>query len=420
MSKEQEKSGLSMGGFSRRSFLRTAGVVSAAAVAAPFSPISAGSAMAKSVLGIGQPFRVGLLIPRGNWTTESMLNGISLHLKQIGSTIGGSPVELVVEQIKGGGSLQAKLVELVEQQKVNVVIGAMSMRIAQLVRKYIDERNVTFIEMNAGEVITAHEKTSPNYFRSTLNLWQAHAAMGSWAANTLGKKATVMTSFNNSGYDFHTAFKLGFELEGGHVTSTRITGAPTTSDHAMSVLPEVEKSGSDVLYASYSDTASYGFVQAYQSSGSATPVVGTDFREGTRGIRSGLQMDGSRYAGSWSRSLDTELNREFLAAYRDFVGKEADEYAVLGNDTIRMVLAAAAKGGNLNDALLAVGLNGPRDEMRFDPATRTLGTPVYVFESIGGVEHATELEYAASTRAGEQMKASDTNTGGWITSYLAG
>ena len=376
--------------------------------------------MAKSVLGIGQPIRVGILIPRGNWTTESMLNGISLHLKQINNTIGGSPVQLIVEEIKGGGSLQTKLAKLVEQDKVDVVIGAISTRIAQMIRKYVDDRNVTFIEMNAGEVITAHSKMSPNYFRSTLNLWQAHAAMGSWAANTLGKKATVMTSFNNSGYDFHTAFELGFKLEGGEVEGIRVTGAPTTSDHALSVLSAEANSNSDVVYASYSDSASYGFVQAYQSSGSKTPVVGTDFREGTRGIQNGLKLEGSRYAGSWSPNLDTQANREFLAAYREFTGKDADEYSVLGNDTIRMVLAAAARGGDLNSALLAVGLNGPRDEMRFDPTTRTLGTPVYVFEAVGGTERATELEYAASTRATEHATSGRIDTGGWITSYLAG
>ncbi|MEO6938683.1 MAG: ABC transporter substrate-binding protein [Candidatus Kapaibacterium sp.] len=408
-------------GFSRRGFLQTIGLASGAAVVAPFTGVSIGSAVAKSVFG-GAPIKVGVIMQRGSWTTESALSGMLLHLKEINNTVGGRPVQLIVEEIgKGTGSLAAKTAKLVEKDNVDVVIANVNSRAAQSVREYVDTHKVAFVEMNAGEVITAHSAVSPTYFRSTLNLWQAHAAMGTWAANTIGKKASILTSFANSGFDFHPAFQLGFEAAGGTIVSHRVTGSPTGADHPMLAISDLPKNQADVLYASYSDQSAYGFVQAFKSSGLDTPVLGTNFHEGLHGASSNAaQLSGSRYAGSWSVNMKNAENASFVKSYEKFAGKSADEFAVLGNDTLRMVLAAAQRNTNIAEGLLEVGLTGPRGEMRFDKTSHSLLTQVFLIEDNASGAKITELEYAASTRATAAASTVSGLKSGWLNSYLAG
>lgn len=398
-------------GISRRSFLRAFGVLSGAAVAAPVAPGTVGSAVARNVFGYGGPIKIGLIVQRGTATTDSVLSGIGLHLHELQNTAGGSKIELIVEDLTGTGSLLKKTQKLVEKDKVDLVIAHANSRAAVAVHDYVDANSVIFIEMNAGEVMPNQASLPSTYFRSTLNLWQAHAAMGAWAANTIGKSAAVLSSFSNSGFDFHTAFAMGFEANGGTVMSRIVTGTPTGTEHPISALSAARELQPAVIYASYSGEVAEVFAQAYHSSGVTAPLLGT--------IGS---LEGAQHASSWAPSIASNENESFTKAYHSFTGKQPDAFAVLGYDTIRFALEGArtgAQGTALAVALSNARFTGPRGECSCDTASRSVMTPLYLSGSSNGASaNLTQLAATHSDIALARVNA-DGQRGGWLNNFLA-
>jgi ABC-type branched-subunit amino acid transport system substrate-binding protein len=380
-------------------------MLSGAAAVAPVAPGTVGSAVARSVFGFGGPIKIGIIVPRGTSSTDSLLSGIGLHLHEINNAIGGSKIELIVEDSTGTSSLLKKTQKLVEKDKVDLVIAHANSRAATIVHDYVAEHSVVFIEMNAGEVMPRNEAVPSTYFRSTLNLWQAQAAMGAWAANTIGKTAAIQTSFSNSGFDFHSAFAFGFEANGGTIVSRIVTGSPADAEHPISALSAAKKLQPAVIYASYSGQVSEVFAQAYRSSGITAPVLGTI----------GASED-SHLASSWVPTIASKENESFIEAYTSFNGKQPDAFAVLGYDTIRFALEGArsgAHGSSLASALLGTRMTSPRGECSCDSMTHSLTTPLYLSGpsaeviSLGG-QHSD----LAMANAGEQR-------GGWLNNFIA-
>ncbi|HET6511540.1 MAG TPA: ABC transporter substrate-binding protein [Candidatus Kapabacteria bacterium] len=413
MNNPKEKRGLS-----RRTFLRAFGLLSGAAVA-PLGLGNVSSASAMNALGLGKTrgvLKVGLIVKRGSWTTDSMLSGIGLYMQEIGNQCGGRQVQLIVEDMGGTGSLLRQTKKLVEQDNVDVVIAHANTRAAASVYEYVAERSVVFVEMNAGEAMPSNLASPKTYFRSTLNLWQANAALGGWAANVLGKRAAIQTSFSNSGFDFHSAFEAGFVQGGGEIVSRVVTGAPTSNDHPMSVLSDVNRLNPSVVFASYSDQAAIAYQHAFQSSGITAPLLGTDFALGLNGAKGGA--DDVTHASSWSPKLSNAENQAFTASYRSYAGKEADAYAVLGYDTARFVLGAADRSGRLGSlaqAMLDTTFNGPRGVCTCDKASRTLSSPLYLCSPDTEV---VSLDPALGEAAYASLDPNDLR-GGWLNAYLA-
>jgi len=223
----------------------------------------------------------------------------------------------------------------------------------------------------------------------------------------------VMSSFTNSGFDFQNAFQYGFAEAGGTVKSMRVTGAPALSDHPALAISEAAKEQASFVYASYSDAQAIGFAQAFSSAGMSMPVIGTNFAQGTREESfDTIAITGARYAGSWSKKIAYAENQKFIKNYEVFSGKSANEYAVLGYDTLGLVMLAA-RSSSIASGLRSAAIAGPRGEMRFDPKSQTLGTEIFLFDAVGNVQ--TNLDYAASMSAASHA---DELRSGWLNSYL--
>lgn len=405
-------------GFNRRSFLRTLGILSGAVVA-PFGFGAVNSASAMNALGLSSKtngvLKVGLIVKRGSWTTDSMLSGMGLYLQEIGNQCGGRQVQLIVADMTGTSSLLKQTKKLVEKDNVDVVIAHANTRAAASVHEYVAEHSVVFVEMSAGEAMPNQAALPETYFRSSLNLWQANASMGAWAANTLGKSAAIQTSFSHSGFDFHSAFEAGFVQSGGEVVSRVVTGAPSSNDHPMSVLSEVDRLKPSVVFASYSDQAAMVYQNAFETSGVTAPLLGTDFSLGRESVPNGTSS--VTYASSWSPKLSNDENKAFTAAYQSFAGKQADMFAVLGYDTAKFVLNAAAQAGrrgSLSDALLTTSFAGPRGLCACDKSSHTLASPLYLCNPEADV---VQLETIFSEATFASLAPAELR-GGWLNAYL--
>jgi branched-chain amino acid transport system substrate-binding protein len=399
-------------GVNRRSFLRTLGLASGVAAISPLAPGAVTTAVAKNVFG-GKKLKVGLILPRRSNITESIRAGMGVLLEEYGRT--GS-IDLAIEESTSPSSVLALTRKLVERDKVDVVIAHVSSRAARSVYDYVAESSIPFIEMNAGESIPDNSVTPRTYFRSTLGLWQAHAAMGSWAASTLGNTAAIHTSFRNSGFDFHLAFGLGFESKGGSIVKRIITGAPTLPDHPMTALAETAALNPAVVFASYGGNDAAVYSDAIRRSKMASALLATDPSDSGASHNGARTVDGGRYATTWSASLSHPENSAFILAYEKASGQKANEYAVLGYDTLRYVAEARRLSGSFEQALGRVSFIGPRGAMCVDPDARALVSPYYLRTAGGDIIELT----AEGVDDALAMLDNTTLRGGWSNCYLAG
>ena len=314
-----------------------------------------------------------------------------LSFDQFKDQIGGRRVELVKEQIGFGRTLAIrKARELIERDKVDVVVGVVNSEVAADLRPIFEESRRVLIVTNVGANVVREADRSSHVFYNSLNYWQANRATGQWAADNLGRRAFVASSLYDSGYDSVYAFRTGFESAGGEVVDTYTTHVPPDSGDPAPLIAAIKKAKPDVVFGCYCGEPAITFVRAYSKSGLAKriPLVGSGFMVDDDILPAmGRAAQGIRTAFPWASSLQTPENEAFGVAYLESTGRPADSFAVLGYDTGRLIIEAlnAVRGDEgqsqvLIDALERTAFDSPRGPLVMDRSTHNAGTPLYLRE----------------------------------------
>lgn len=284
---------------------------------------------------------------------------------------------------------------------------------------------------DVGANIPRSGQRSPYIFANSLGYWQASYAFGSWAAQGLGRRALIVSSFYDSGYDTLYGFRLGFERAGGQIVDTLLSHHPTSpSDHLTELMAQIAAAQPDLVYAISSGPDADLFLRAYADAGLSgrIPLAGTSFTlpEHASGV-SGLPA--IPMALPWSAQLEHPENRAFTTAYAAATGRQADALALLGYDTAQLLDAIVAKAGDPHDlaamqqALEATAVRSPRGVVTFDPQTRSLLGPLYLGaarQQGGSVRHNTyEILPAVPTNDPQIAAWRASLPSGWTNAYLS-
>ncbi len=409
--------------FSRRNFIRAIGLASGAAVAAPMMPGTVGKAVANTILGTGTPVKIGVILDRMNPRAAEFMKGLQLYTKQLSERRGGHPIEIIAEETGAAGlHSQMQIAEkLIFVDTVSFVFVTGNARSIGPLEDLFNRSCVPLIEISAGEVIPVRIKPSPYVFRSTLNLWQSHTAMGHWAATNIGKRAVVSCSLFNAGYDIHRGFITGFQEAGGEIAKIFVTGGPN-GEHPFAIMEPIKALEPDLIYGSYSGHDGLIFAQAYRSSGIGKPLLGTNLYTANSQISPRGKGEALYYATPWSPSLAHSENTRFTIAYRAFTGSEPDGFALLGYDSARIALSAAEEvNGNCRtpaflEAMCRTQYSGPRGEVRVDAETNTVVSPIYMASTEDG-QALTELPHREASHALMYHQNATGITSGWTNPY---
>jgi branched-chain amino acid transport system substrate-binding protein len=408
--------------FSRRNFIRAIGLASGAVAAAPMMPNSVGKAVARTILGIGSPMKIGVILDRMNPRAADFMKGLQLYTKQLSERRGGHQVEIIAEETGHGLHSQMQIAEkLIAVDEVSFVFVTGNPRSMAPLEDLFNRSRVPLIEISAGEVIPKRTKPSPYVFRSTLNLWQAHTAMGYWAATNVGKRAAVTCSLFNAGFDMHRGFIAGFEEAGGEIVKIFVTGG-SNGQHPFGIMEPIKALDADLVYGSYSGYDALVFAQAYNSSGVGKPLFGTNLYMANPQKTSLGNGEAMYYTTPWSASLTNQENASFGAAYHAFCGSDPNAFATLGYDSARIALTAAEQvNGNCRtpafiQAMHRTQVNGLRGEIRMDAETNTVLSPFYMVSSQS--DHAIkELSAREASHALMYHQNATALTSGWTNRY---
>jgi branched-chain amino acid transport system substrate-binding protein len=276
--------------------------------------------MAAAMAALAQePLRLGFLTVRTGPLAAGgaqMEQGIQLFLKERNNMIAGRKVELTIADT-GGNPAQAKTrtQELVERNKVHVIIGPLATFEALAIDDYIKQAQVPLITpTSAAQKDLAQQKLNDYVVHAMGTAAQPMHVLGEYAAKNLGIKrlATIADDFTY-GHEGTSGFQSAFEANGGKVVQKLWPplNVPEYSAYVSQIKPDVNG-----VYAGFAGINGLRFLKQYAEFGyKKIPVFGnpTCVDEGV--LRNMGDEALGVYSASWySAALDTPENKRFVDA----------------------------------------------------------------------------------------------------------
>jgi branched-chain amino acid transport system substrate-binding protein len=358
--------------FSRRKFMAA---TAAGAAAATFKfPMPA--------VAQGAPFKLGLLTVKTGPLAQGgiqMEQGVLTWLKEHNNTMAGRKVEFFSADTGGKpAGTKTKAQELIERDKVDVIVGPLAAFELLAISDYIREHKTPTLSLAGADDLTQRQP-NPYFLRPSATSSQAMQPMGHYAAKEMGLKKAITIDFDFAfGYEQEGGFQAAFEADGGCVLN-KLWAPLGTPDHTPYL---AQMTGCDVICQGFAGSGPLAFMKQYANYGLKYPVVTGE----TGGDDALLHAFGDEAVGMMSccpytLDLQTDGNQRFVKAIMKDFNVVPGFYAAglyVNCDVVEAGLKGA--GGTTDDkekfmaALKAVKLkDSPRGPISFDHLGNVVG-----------------------------------------------
>jgi branched-chain amino acid transport system substrate-binding protein len=357
----------------RRTFL-AAGAAGAATAGFGFAPAIAQAA----------PFKIGLLTVKTGPLAQGgiqMEQGVNLFLKDRNNMIAGRRVELIVGDTGGNpAGTKTKAQELIERDKVNVIIGPLAAFELLAITDYVRESATPLISMAAAEDVT-QRRANPFLIRTSASSAQCCHVLGDYAANDLKyKRAATIAEDTAFGYEQMAGFLRVFEADGGKVVK-KLWPPLVTPDYTPYI---AQIANVDCVVSGFAGSNPVKFMRAYADLGlkGKIPMLAGWTAIDDALLRSlGDEALGVISAHWYSADFDSPANKRFVAAMQKDYGVLPGGYSAGLYIAGQCIEAAMEKlGGKADDrkalaeALHQVSLaDTPRGPVSFDHYGNVIG-----------------------------------------------
>src|SRR5262249_48067005 len=171
----------------------------------------------------GEPLRIGFLtVCTGPLAAggKQMEDGINLFLKERNNTLSGRKVEIIFADTAGQpAQARTKAQELVERDKVHILVGPLATFEALAIDSYVLDAKVPLLPpMSAAQNDLAQPKKSHYVTHTYATAAQAMYPLGDYAATKLGVKRLAMIADDFTyGHEGAAGFQKAYEDAGGKV-----------------------------------------------------------------------------------------------------------------------------------------------------------------------------------------------------------
>ncbi|HUL91564.1 MAG TPA: ABC transporter substrate-binding protein [Burkholderiales bacterium] len=305
--------------FNRRRFIQASGA-GAAALGFP--------SIVRSQSG---SIRVGLVTVKTGPLASGgidMERALVQYLKERNYTMGGRKVELFVAD-SGGVAAQArtKIQELVERDKIHIMIGPLDTASALAADDYIRQAHLLTLSVAAAEDMT-QRKPNPWFTRGTSTSSQSAMPLGDYCAKTLKYKRMITIADDLAyGHEMCAGFQRVFEDAGGKIVQ-KLFSPLTVPDYGTYIAQL--KSNVDGIFLGFAGSNGFRFFRQFNEYGlrGKIPVVGgmTAFDEAV--LRNmGDEALGIVTACWYSAEIENAINKRFVANFRVDWGYDPGFYA---------------------------------------------------------------------------------------------
>src|SRR5215217_9091950 len=332
----------------------------------------------------GAPFKVGLLTVKTGPLAQGgiqMEQGIATFLKEKSNTLSGRKIDFISADTGGNpAGAKTKAQELIERDKVNVILGPLAAFELLAITDYVRENQTPLISLAAAEDVT-QRKANPFVIRPSATSAQACHVMGDYAAKELKfKRAATISEDFAFGYEQMSGFQRVFEDNGGKVVK-KLWPPLVTPDYT----PYIAQIGNvDCVVNGFAGSNPVKFMRSYADLGlkARIPLLGGWTAMDDALLRSlGDEAVGVISASWYSADAPTESNKRFIAAmqkeYNVLPGGYAAGMYIAGQcvEAAMQTLAGQADDRKaLAEALHQISLTDtPRGPVKFDHFGNVVG-----------------------------------------------
>src|SRR6267154_2810328 len=239
--------------------------------------LAALAALSTEALAQSESLRVGFLTVRTGPLAaggKQMDDGINLFLKERNHTLSGRKVEIIFADTAGQpAQAKSKAQELVERDKVQVLVGPLATFEALAIDDYVLQAKVPLLPpMSAAQNDLAQQRKSDYVIHTYGTAAQAMYAMGDYAAKKLGMRRVAMVADDFTyGHEGTAGFHRTFEDGGGRIVQK--LWPPLNAPDYGSFIGQL-KTNVDGVYAGFAGSNPVRFLRAYREYGLKLPLFG--------------------------------------------------------------------------------------------------------------------------------------------------
>src|SRR5262245_28436968 len=223
-----------------------------------------------------EPLRIGFLTVRTGPLAaggKQMEDGINLFLKERNNTLSGRKVEIIFADTAGQpAQARSKAQELVEREKVHVLVGPLATFEALALDEYVLKAQVPLLPpMSAAQNDLAQQRKSDYVIHTYGTAAQAMYSLGDYAAKKVGCKTVAMVADDFTyGHEGAAGFQKTFEDAGGRVIQK--LWPPLNAPDYGSFVSQLKDA--DCIYAGFAGSNPLRFLRTYREYGLKKPVFG--------------------------------------------------------------------------------------------------------------------------------------------------
>jgi len=328
-------------------------------------------------------FKIGLLTVKTGPLAQGgiqMEQGINTFLKEKSSTLAGRKIEFLSADTGGNpAGAKTKAQELIERDKVNVILGPLAAFELLAITDYVRENQTPLISLAAAEDVT-QRKANPFVIRPSATSAQACHVMGDYAAKELKfKRAATISEDFAFGYEQMSGFQRVFEDNGGKVVK-KLWPPLVTPDYT----PYIAQIGNvDCVFNGFAGSNPVKFMRSYADLGlqRIQLLAGWTAMDDALLRSLGDEAVGVISAAWYSADLDTPTNKRFVEAmqkdYNVLPGGYSAGMYIAGQCVEAAIQKLDTKSDDrkaLADALHQISLTDtPRGPVKFDQYGNVVG-----------------------------------------------
>ena len=329
------------------------------------------------------PFKLGLLTVKSGPLAQGgiqMEQGTLTFLKERNYMMGGRKVDFVSADTGGNpAGAKTKAQELVERDKVDVILGPLAAFELYAINDYIREQKTPTLSLAAADNLTQRQP-NPFLLRASATSSQAMHPMGHYTATEMKlKRAFCIVEDFAFGYEQMGGFQASFQKDGGCVVK-KLWPPIVTPDYTPYI---AQISDCDVVCQGFAGSNPLRFMKAYASAGLKYPVVTGETGGDDALLKSfGEEAIGLVSCAPYTLDLESDGNKRFVdGILKDFNSIPGFYAAGLYVNCQVVDAALKATNGAADDkekfiaALRAVSLTDtPRGPIKFDHLGNCVGT----------------------------------------------
>jgi branched-chain amino acid transport system substrate-binding protein len=330
----------------------------------------------------GAPFKLGLLTVKTGPLAQGgiqMEQGVLTYLKEKNYTMAGRKVDFISADTGGNpAGTKTKAQELVERNKVDVILGPLAAFELLAITDYIAQVKTPLLSLAAAEDMT-QRRPNPYFLRASATSSQAMHPMADYAAKEMKLKRVVTISEDFAfGYEQMGGFQQTFEDNGGKIVK-KLWPPIVTPDYTPYLAQIADCDG---VCQGFAGSNPLRFMKQYVANGLKFPVVTGETGGDDALLRSfGDEAVGMMSCCPYTADLQNESNKRFIANMEKNFGVLPGFYCSGLYVNCQVVEAALEKTGGKSDdkaalmkALRSVSLTDtPRGAIKFDHFGNVVG-----------------------------------------------